>query len=254
MQTESVQKNFGILLDTCVSSDAKIGMVVGVPIEGMVNRLAVIKTRKKYKSDWHNQQVACLPTIAKLVRNNSVKLHKHMALREESMRSSGSYGALRLGDLFDGLEIHHVHSAVNYHLFFDNEHALKNKYTLLEFCKWLIDGFTSKVIENLLAEEYLKPFELKNLKNIERFREICHGLSEKHFDDAFHLWTGETNNLSHFLTTNRNFVQALKQNKSLVPTCKPVSPSELLIEFGIQPTEPLPFGYDKQYLLNGMEY
>ena len=51
MQTDSVLKNFGILLDTCVSSDAKIGMVVGVPIEGMVNRLAVIKTRKESKPD-----------------------------------------------------------------------------------------------------------------------------------------------------------------------------------------------------------
>ena len=82
---------------------------------------------------------------------------------------------------------------------------------------------------------------LNNLRNVQRFRELCAGLSEKQFPDAFHLWTAEINGAQMFLTTDRKFIRVMTKTKKTNLSCVPVSPQELLEHLNIHELDPFEF-------------
>lgn len=218
----------------------------------MENRRLVLVARNRNQADWHRREIECLPTIASLVRSNAIQMCIDDIGREEYSQSPGSLGTIRFGgDLFEGLPHVGVRSAFNWHVFHhgDGRSSRKIKLSLIEFCKYIVKFPVEKTAEKLLG--LIPDRDIIGLREVARFRTICEKLSEKHFDDAFQIWGAERNNIPYFLSTNRNFIQAVRNVSNLQLTCSPVLPSELLMTIGKGSTVAMPFEYGKTYLLNG---
>jgi hypothetical protein len=112
---------------------------------------------------------------------------------------------------------------------------------LIGFCSFLL-ALEPSVLQGAAAFwNTLPPFEQENLLQLGQFKSLCRGLSEKHYPDAFHLWTAETNHLDYFLTMDRKFPRALSTNRNLDFRCRAVSPDELLGCLGISKRDPFPY-------------
>jgi hypothetical protein len=73
----------------------------------------------------------------------------------------------------------------------------------------------------------LSEFEEKCLRRSHIFKQICHGINEKHFPDALHLWTAEENGLDVFLTTDKKFKNVMARQRVDLK-CIVMFPSELI--------------------------
>jgi hypothetical protein len=81
--------------------------------------------------------------------------------------------------------------------------------------------------------------------NLDRFRELCSGLTRQHYPDADHLWTAEANNLDYFLTADRAFINVMTLTRRLALRSKLISPRDLLAELGGTQLDRLPITDDK---------
>jgi hypothetical protein len=243
-----------VLVDNSVTSDADVAYTTTVPIPNMTNRMLILKARTKAKALWHQQEIECLPTIAALGMSGKILLHTDDIHREEYYRKPGSVGTVRFGYLFKGIKFQTTRSAVNRHAIFQlgPVNSKDEKKQLIEFCAWLLSDYTEDWLPSLSS--MLNDHDVKSLSEISRFTRICENISQKHYDDAFQVWGGERNGLPFFLTTNRNFVEAVRHDRELKLLCKPLLPSELLATFGITPSVPMPYEYGQTYLLNGRRY
>lgn len=85
-----------------------------------------------------------------------------------------------------------------------------------------------------VAEEDQMQF-FEGIKN-PRFQKIVKHLGSSHIDDAFHLWTAETNNLNVFLTLDFRFKNVCRnQTKQIASPVCVMSPSELAAQLGVMP-------------------
>ena len=112
---------------------------------------------------------------------------------------------------------------------------------LISFCSLLLALEPSLLQGATAFWNTLPALEQENLLRLERFKSLCRGLSKKHYPDAFHLWTAETNRLDYFLTMDRKFPRALSTNRRLDFRCKAVSPDELLNSLGVSERDPFPY-------------
>lgn len=243
-----------ILVDNSVTSDAEVASAVSIPMPNMTNRMMILRARKKDKALWHQREIECLPTVAELSKSGRLIFHYDDIHREEYYRKPGSVDGLRFGYLFKGIKFQPTRSAVNRHVIFQLGpiNSKDEKKQLIEFCAWLLNSYSEDWPPSLSS--ILSDHDVKSLQDIRRFSRICKNLSSKHYDDAFQVWGGERNSLPFFLTTNRNFVHAVRQDRDLELLCKPVLPSELLATFGEASSEPMPYEYGQTYLLNGRRY
>ena len=243
-----------VLVDSSVTGDAEVANMISIPVANMTNRMVILKARVKATTSWHQKEIECLPTIAQLGKSGKLIFHYDDIHREEYYRKPGSVDGLRFGYLFKGIKFQPTRSAVNRHAIFQLSPAeSKNeKAQLIKFCTWLLTTYTEHWLPSLSS--HLREHDVRSLQDIQRFSRICKNLSAKHYDDAFQVWGGERNQLPFFLTTNRNFVHAIREDHSLGLFCKPVLPSELLATFDIVPSEPMPYEYGQTYLLNGRKY
>ena len=241
-----------VLFDRSVCADARIASTRTVPVFGMENRRLVLVARNQNQEVWHRNEIECLPTIASLIRLNEIQMCIDDIGREEYYQSPGSLGTARFGgDLFEGLPQIGVRSAINWHIF---HHANirsteKIKFSLIEFCEYLVKYPVEETAEKLLG--LVPDRDIIGLREVARFRTICKKLSSKHYDDAFQVWGAERNGIPYFLSTNRNFIRAVRNVPGIQLACAPVLPSELLKFIKKTPTISMPFEYGKTYLLNG---
>lgn len=91
----------------------------------------------------------------------------------------------------------------------------------------------------------------KNLDQLGRFRKLCNAVGEKHFRDAFHLWTAEAHGLDYFLTMDKAFLNALTQSSRLELPTMPIFPRELVTRMGVSELEPLPIEEGYVYDISG---
>jgi len=203
--------------------------------------------RKKLPSKdqaWKRDQIECLPTIGKIAREQRIALYTYDEIIFEGWKRSGSFPSNHLGNIFSGVDFNHVDAAIERSYFFQSgfcEYLKKDE--VINFCKWLLTPNIESLADKLApTKRYPEPL-LKNLRRVQRFRDLCSGLSEKQYPDAFHLWSAEINGMDLFLTTDGKFIRALTQTKKLGLPCMPLSPSQLLEQFGI--TEREPFEYEE---------
>ena len=249
-------KPIGLLLDNTVRSYGMTAETISVPLAGFGNKLLLIRAKKARSANecWLQNQIEALPTIARLAREGVVRLYSYIELDFEAMRSDTSFPRSFFGDVFAREPIIHLNAAINRSIIFQSnpiDHL--QKYAQTQFCKWLLSiDPASQNFDQFAAR--LEADQLKNFRAAGRYREICRSLSVVQYVDAFHLWTGEVNDIECFLTTDAKLIRALGGNRGLRLKCEPVFPSDLLDKMGIVERDPLPFEYERRYTLNGIPY
>lgn len=190
---------------------------------------------------WRKSQIECLPTLARLAREGRLTICSYNELKFEEWRGRrGMQGTF--GDLFGDITISKVQPAVE-RSFFQQSTEIKrqvSKDTLVEFCQFLIN--TDPILWESVPRiwQILPEFSRINLVNLIKFKDLCGPLTKNHFADAFHLWTAEVNNLDFFLTIDKKFSNAVRQNRSLDFHCAPAAPELLVQAFGISQLDPMP--------------
>ncbi len=191
---------------------------------------------------WRRKQIECLPTVARLAREGAVALFSYNELGFEDWRGErGMCGTF--GDLFTRVAIGKVSPAVERSRFQQTvdlrEHIGKDALT--EFCKFLIELDPSVLMQVPQFWDGLPEFEKDNLSRLDVFKELCRGLTENHYADAFHLWTGEANGLDFFVMVEKRFINAVRGTSRSRLRCEPVTPEELLQGLGVRKLDPMPF-------------
>lgn len=206
----------------------------------------------KESEPWKRGQVECMPTIGRLARQGVIALSSYMETMFEGWKRSGSFPASPIGNVFNGVEIEHVDAAVERSYFFQSsldEHI--DNQSMIKFCKWLLDINPDILIEKIVQVRELPDFLVANLRNVKRFRELCKGLSEKQYPDAFHLWTAEVNRADYFLTIDKKFIRVMTETNKAELLCPPLSPSQLLDQLGIHERDPIEYGEEVFYDIFG---
>jgi hypothetical protein len=244
-----------LLLDNSVKSYA-FAHGITVPVPGFGNRLFLIEASpaKSPYERWKQTQMECLPTIARLAREGTLRFYTYQELEVEAWRNPNGFPAQPFGNVFAGIEIASVESAIRRGHFHTDLVEHNKAESLIEFCKWLLDGRSARWAKAPSVLGKLTDFEKRNLQQIDRFKTLCRHIPEKQYGDGFHLWTGEVNSLSNFLTTDAKFTRTVSKLGKLKLPCSPISPSDLLDELGVRERDPLPFQYGRRYYLSGMPY
>jgi len=191
---------------------------------------------------WKRNQIECLPTIDRIAREGKIELFSYSELFHEAWKRPGSFPSNPLGFLFSDDTFKHVDAAVERSFFFQpgaSEYNSENQ--MINFCKWLLDPKAEDLADRLSAQDRYPAFLLNNLRGVQRFRDLCRGLAEKQYPDAFHLWTAEVNEIDYFLTADGKFIRAMTETKRLNLPCMPLSPSNLLDVLKIDERDPFEY-------------
>jgi hypothetical protein len=212
-------------------------------------------TRRPLPSEdqvWKRDQIECLPTIGKIARECRIALYTYSEIGFEGWKRSGSFPSNHIGNIFAGVNFNHVDAAIERSYFFQSElSAYLEKGTVIEFCRWLLTPNIEALANKLASTKRYPDSLLNNLRKVERFRELCAGLTEKQYPDAFHLWSAEASGMDLFLTTDGKFIRVLTETKKISLPCTPLSPSQLLEQFGITKREPFAYKEGQFYDLLG---
>lgn len=193
----------------------------------------------------------CLPAIAKLLAEQKISLFRYIELDLEDWKRSGSGISSKLGSLFPNNIMKQIPPAVERSYFFQsplNEYLKKE--TVIEFCHWLNKLDIRKLTIDSSIMKSLPDGMSKNIKNIDRYQELCKGLTKEQCIDALHLWSAECSNVDYFLTMDMKFINAMRNNKTN-KLCKPILPSELLCLLGESETVPFSFEENVFYGISG---
>ncbi|MHB1100357.1 MAG: hypothetical protein ACYCZR_12460 [Burkholderiales bacterium] len=227
------------LSDTLQSAFKEQNLVWGDSIECIRIAGYVRKTLPSKDQAWKRDQIECLPTIGKIAQEQRIALHTYDEIIFEGWKRSGSFPGNHLGYIFSGVDFNHVDAAIERSYFFQSELSeYLKKNDVIDFCKWLLTPNIEALADKLAPTKRYPESLLKNLRSVQRFRELCTGLSEKQYPDAFHLWSAEVSGMDLFLTTDRKFIRAMTETKKLILPCMPLSPSKLLEQFGVTEREP----------------
>jgi len=204
------------------------------------------------KDQWKRKEIECLPTIGRIAREGKISLFTYFELLSEGWKRSGSFPANSIGNIFSGVSINHVDAAVERSYFFQMELGqFIQTEKVIEYCKWLMTPGIEKLADRLSGNPDYPLWLLNNLRNVQRFRDLCHGLAEKQYPDALHLWSAEVNGSNLFLTIDGKFIRAMTKSKNINLPCKPVSPAELLDILKIEDKDPFEFREGQFYDISG---
>jgi hypothetical protein len=223
------------LFDTCLFEIAPVERLILESLDGSVpslrgpkNSIVRIATRHApnipKNESWKQDQSDAVPHIAQLARDSKVLLLTYSEIEHETLEGTLFPPSLAT-DSLAGIKIERVRSAIErskvQQMSFD---VYNQKRTRIDFCRWLL---CSRDYQQIAKIPTFSEFERKNLESLDRFREICSGLNEKHYPDAFHLWTAEVNDLDFFLTADKKFINAITETR-IALTTRPVSPCDFL--------------------------
>lgn len=201
---------------------------------------------------WKLQEIKCLPTVSRIAREGKIKLYTYDELLFEAWKRPGSFPQNVIGNVFSGVKFEHVNAAVERSFFSQmdlSEYATSDQ--LISFCRWLHNSGIEDLADRLSKNDRFPSYLIKNLRDVQRFRNLCSGLSEKQYIDAFHLWTAEVNEAEYFLTTDKKFIQVMTKTKHMHLPCKPIPPTELLKIFNIKELDSFEFLEDQFYSIFG---
>lgn len=227
-----------VLVDSCIFDNA-IEMVPATAkkkVEWGDNVFTIdirgMKRRQKLppSQEWKQRQIDSIPSIVRAVNEGFLGFYRYCEIGVEAMkRKGGTFGNSVTNHLMN-VDFKKVAPAIERTKF--RQTAYLKKYVareeVVDFCKFLLTSPVEKAVDQPELENYFSDFELSNIKSLYRFRELCSGLAEKQYPDAFHLWTAEVNGLDYFLTTDRKFIRVMTETKRTELPCRPVAPTTLL--------------------------
>lgn len=246
-----------VLVDNCVLSLAETVQSAAkrteVPWGGRIESMDIVGFAGKTPRDNTQQsQRECLPTIARLAQSGELRLYQTIEVDFEAWHRSGTLAPLP-GYLFVNIPFSDIPSAVERSRIQQTDMSTYVQGdALAQFCKWLLGINEKLMLSKPTIRARFTTQEITNLENLDRFRDLCKGLSADQCRDAFHLWGAEVSGLDYFLTTDTKFIRALtmRGKKTDLP-CLPITPSGLLDVMGVDDRDPLPFGPGQFYDILG---
>ncbi|MGH7770173.1 MAG: hypothetical protein ACREQP_22200 [Candidatus Binatia bacterium] len=198
---------------------------------------------------WLQDQVEAIPTVARLAAEGTLRFFTYNEIGFEMFK--GRDERSRKGDLFKDILIEKIPAAIERSKFQQMDvFSYIEKAELIKFCKLLLSLDYESIFSHPEFFSYFTEFEKNNLRSLDRFKSICRKVaSEKHFPDAFHFWTAETNGLDYFLTADKRFINALTAGNRLPLRTIPIAPTDLVTQLGIAELDPMPFVPGKFYYL-----
>jgi hypothetical protein len=224
------------LFDTCLLRESPGQELVWQSLDGSVPSLhgprnsLVREVIRRVPKRWNQTQSDALFNIAKLARENRVRLFIYSEIELETLAGT-LFPSRMISDCFDGMTIDRVEAAIERSKLFSMPmHEYSDKKARVAFVQWLcaIKPADLAAKPKLLAK--FSPFERRNLESLNRLRTLCKNLAEEHFPDAFHLWTAEVNELDYFLTADKRFINALTKTSRVALVARPISPSDFVEE------------------------
>ncbi len=212
------------------------------PIE---EEVAITGWRRKPMRDgdarWIADEVACLPTVARLATDGTIALFESRETSFEALSAStGARGTK--GDIFSRAAINRVTDAVDRSYFrTGTKDQFACRQDVIDFCQFLREA-TPLLFEKTPEFWHRLPETTQaNLRKLGRFHELIDALpTERHWPDALHLWTAETHGAGYFLTMDQKFINALTKTARINLPTKPARPSQLLANLGAEDQDPLP--------------
>jgi len=207
----------------------------------LTTRIAGWEPKPNAEGAWLQEQIGCLPTIARLAMESTILLYTYSELEFEEWNGRPEMMEA-FGGLFSRKLIKKCPAAVNRPRFRKNvdfQYYLKRE-NMIEFCCFLLELEPSVLPQATELWTTLPDFERDNLLQLGQFESVCRSLAKGHYPDAFHFWTAETNRLNYFLTMDRKFLRALSGDRSLHFRSQAVSPTEFLSALGISERDPSP--------------
>lgn len=189
-------------------------------------------------------QISCLPSIKKAVDDGRVELYSYHEIGFERLQASFPNG-MPFGDIL-GNNFKTIEPAINRSFFQSYDYLeLGARQPMIDFCLFLIENKLENIETSQFKQMGLSDFQINNIFNLNRFREICKNISSAPTEhpklcDAFHLWTAEVNNIDCFLTMDTKFINKLTLSSNIQFKCIPITPSNLLKKLDIEKKEPLP--------------
>src|SRR4051794_15928552 len=197
--------------------------------------------------DKRREDIAAIATIGQLIRKEEIKAYTSAILQAES---GGTRREVRLifGEEFQpfyGCEFHDASIPVDFlpsYLFLSNPDKIreacigilalaKNREAIETQCaRWSAHGHDQ--------------FKIDSLRDVHRYTELCKGIDEGKYVDAFHVWTCERNGIDVFLTMDYMFINAFSKKRL---SCRVLRPCELLKEIDIKEIHDLPLKEGKDY-------
>ena len=192
-------------------------------------------------SRWIADEVACLPTVARLATDGTIALFEAHEIGFEALLSPvGARGTK--GDIFARVAINRVADAVDRSFFRTGTvDQVASRQDVINFCRFLRNATPQLFEKTPEIWDRFPETTQANLRDLGRFHELIDALPyEKHWPDALHLWTAETHSAGYFLTTDQKFINALTKTARINLPTKPARPSQLLANLGVEDRDPLP--------------
>lgn len=245
-----------VLFDTSVLMHG----VLGVPaiekqkikwgdIEQELDILRTIrKPEKAGNQEWLSAQIECLPTLGRLVKEQKIIAYRSAEIHMELFRRSKIANATLYA--FTDCEFAEAKSPVERSRIFQSDiftHSTAQAFR--EYCIWLL-ALKPDSIETLIDSSVARgfpQFELDNLRNLDLFRGICGTIEQKHYPDAYHLWTAEVNGFEYYVMDEKKFRQEFEQKGKAKLSCRIVCPQELLEAIGVDSLDPIPLEHGRFY-------
>ena len=203
-----------------------------IPITGFARKLPFDSKKQK--------EVECIPTISRLIKEKRLIAYQYNELQFENMLGSQGLRNVK-GDLFQDIDFEQVEPAIDRsYLGGMTLSQCVDRKDFIRFCDFLLSLEPEKIINFEEVRSLLPEFQRANLKNLDRFKDICEHLPRKHFPDVFHLWTAETNGLDYFLTNDTKFINVMTKTKQIDLPTPPITPSGLLNILRVKKRDPMP--------------
>lgn len=201
-------------------------------------RIPGFRKRPDHQQEWLRQQVRCVPTIARLVRERVIEGYVSQEIQFE--KGMGRFDEPVIGNVFWGVPLKTARVPVCRSRFIQGGWGEAfGKEGILYLCRTLRQMQTARaraLSEMPELREHFHDFEKESLRSLGIFQSICKGLADAHLRDAYHLWTAERNGLDFFCIADRKFQNAIdtvRRHHGLPLKCKLVTPEELLDRVGV---------------------
>jgi hypothetical protein len=241
-----------VLIDTSVLSEGHFARhetgIEAIPgyRRKLEMRIPGFVRRPVHHNRWRREQELCIPTIARLINevriegliSREIQLEHARALKHEPC----------IGNVFSCVSLGEARVPVGRNRFFRGRHsgASWQREGLVALCRELLQIEPNEVAQQLTRpglNSHFDEFERRSLLDLATFHEICRGITETHYPDAYHLWTAERNEMDFYCMIEKRFpneVDRKQRQRRLRLRCQIVTPDGLLKKLGITELYPIP--------------
>lgn len=188
-------------------------------------------------AEWLNREIEALAAVGAAARLGRLRACISSEINFE--RRKGGVGARwSRTDLWNSVNFEHVDPAVERSRWMGSlsigevlsaEHKQEFVNRLLHFAR-------HGVPQVFFEYSDVPDFERRNLAKLNELASLCTAVGETRWVDAFHFWTALCDDVDFFLTTDKKFLEALREKDlSADWVCRAVSPSTLMEILNLPP-------------------